>query len=152
MLLHPLVQTLSIRFHPEQLLPEVLAMILHPGMNQFVQNDIIPEFVGQKCQLHVQADVVPAGAAPPSGFLVTDGYTVISVAMFPGYCRKPFREYLPGLIPINLDTATRIPLKGLIVMLMRFALALRCKRTGPTSGINIITESARKAFIANTVY
>jgi hypothetical protein len=60
MLLHPLVQTLIIWSHPEQLLPEVPAMILHPGMNQFVQNDVIPEFVGQKCQKSDPIQIYPA--------------------------------------------------------------------------------------------
>lgn len=65
------------------------AVIVHPGMDEFMQHDVIPEFFRQQYQLNIQADAMFGTAATPPRSLITDRYTVKTKSVLLGKLAKP---------------------------------------------------------------
>ena len=72
--------------------PEIPAVVLHTGMDQFVEEDKVNEPVGKSRQFFVDTDIILRRAAPPAPLLISDGDGVTGKAVFPGQTVKAFPE------------------------------------------------------------
>ena len=75
-----------------QLQPEVLAVVLHAGMDQFMEKDKIDKPVGEPGKFLVEADIVIRRAASPSALLIPDRDLVAGKAIFPDKMVKALPE------------------------------------------------------------
>ncbi len=97
-----LVQALCLAFAshvPVQFRPEAFAMILDPGVNEFMEDDIVHQVRGQCDKIDVQADIIEMRATAPSTPLVPYIDPVTTEAMLPGQFLEPVLEHClgPGL-------------------------------------------------------
>ena len=77
------------------------AVIMHPGVNEFVKQHVIPEFLGQQHQFYIQADALFRAAASPPCSLITDGCPAKTKTILPGEFAKAKGQLPFCLQPIN---------------------------------------------------
>ena len=62
--------------------PELLAVIVDSGVDKFMEDDVVGEFLGQQNEPDVEADVIFRGAASPPCLLLPDAAVVVGEAAF----------------------------------------------------------------------
>lgn len=61
--------------YPLEVIPKSILMMLVDSVNEFMDNDIVTEFLWESHQLDIETDTIFMTTAPPSGFLVTTGHS-----------------------------------------------------------------------------
>ena len=108
-LFHPRVQGPGRGKDFLKFLPKMFSVGMDPGVYQFVQDDIVPEFRRQAVELEIKAEVVVMGATPPAGFLLPDGYPAAGEAVLSGQFPGPGNKGLFGFVLI--DGAEQVKLR-----------------------------------------
>ena len=85
--------------------PEVPAVVLHPSVDQFMEEDKIDQSIGEPGEFLVEADIVVRRAAPPAGLLISYGNPVEGKAVFPGKSVDAFPEKGLSLCPGHGSTS-----------------------------------------------
>jgi len=84
-----------------KVVPEVFAVVFYFCVGQLVEEYIVHQILRQRNKINIQVDIVLRRAAPPAGFLISQGNLVIFKAMFFGEVFKSRDKHLPGMSLIN---------------------------------------------------
>lgn len=82
----------TVAYNRVQRLPELPTMVLVPGVDQLVNENVVAKLLGQTDQMHVQVDVVVGRATAPQSLLVLDEDLVVRKSMLPGQVFKAFKK------------------------------------------------------------